>query len=414
MTSRSILALAALLASVSLPYAAANDWVQFRGPGGAGAADMALPDSWSDVENVIWKTPLEGRGASTPVIVGGKVFLTSGVGGANDLTRHVLCLDAATGAMLWDVAVESDLPEVESVREDHGYTSATPVASDSHLFVFFGKSGVFCFGHDGEQLWNTTVGTALNRWGSAASLTLHDDLVLVNACVESEALVALEQATGKERWRAEGLKESWHAPVLAEVDGKAQIIMAQAQYVRAFDADDGREVWNCKSGIAWYVCPQPIVKDGIAYVIGGRSGIGGLAVRLGGGTGDVTSTHRLWNLGQGTNVPSPLIEGDHLYFAHEGKGEAYCVNLESGEFVYQETLSPNPGQIYASPVLAGDRIVYLGRGGRAVIVEADPKFQIVGDATLENGRGVFNASPAIAGGRLFIRSDKFLYCIGKD
>ena len=315
------------------------------------------------------------------------------------------------GKVLWDKTVESELPEVESVREDHGYTSATPVANASRLFVFFGKSGVFSFDHEGQQLWNTKVGSTLNRWGSAASLTLHKDKVLVNACVESEALVALDQATGKEHWRAEGLKESWHAPTLVEVAGKTQIIMGQAQYVLAFDAANGSEIWRCKSGISWYICPQPLVKDGAVYVVGGRSGTGGVAVKLG-GSGDVTKSHRLWTLDQGTNVPSPVIFGDHLFFAHQDKGVAYCVDLKSGEFIYEEPLSPKPGQIYASPVLAGDKIVYLGRGGQAVIVKAGPKFEIAGSAKLEKGRGVFNASPAISDNRMFIRSNKFLYCVG--
>ena len=148
-------------------------------------------------------------------------------------------------------------------------------------------------------------------------------------------------------------------------------------------------------------------------MVGGRSGIGGVAVRLG-GSGDVTESHRLWTLDQGTNVPSPLLFGDHLFYAHQDKEEAYCVDLKSGEFVYKEQLSPGPGQLYASPVLVADKIVYLGRGGQAVIVKAGPEFAIVGGARLENGRGVFNASPAISGNRMFIRSNKFLYCIGKS
>ena len=403
-----------IITALSYSSVCAETWSQFRGQNGAGVAKVSLPDTWSDRENVIWKAPLEGVGASSPVIVGNKVFLTTGVGGSDDLVRHVLCFDAVRGKVLWDRTVESDLPEVESVREDHGYTSSTPVANASRLFVFFGKSGVFSFDHDGNQIWNTKVGNTLNRWGSAASLVLHEDKVLVNACVESEALIALDQATGKELWRAEGLKESWHAPTLAEVGGKTQIIMGQAQYVKAFDAANGSEIWHCKSGIAWYICPQPLVKDGNVYVIGGRSGTGGVAVKLG-GSGDVTSSHRLWTLDQGTNVPTPVIHGNHLLFAHQDKGEAYCVDLKSGEFVYEEErLSPNPGQIYASPILSGDKIVYLGRGGQAVIVKAGPKFEIVGSARLENGRGVFNASPAIADDKMFIRSNKFLYCIGAE
>ncbi len=275
----------------------AEDWLQFRGPNGAGAAQGVLPATWSDTENLLWKAPLEGIGASSPVIVGTKLFLTTGTGGANDLVRHVLCFDTVTGKKLWDKTVESSLPESESIREDHGYTSSTPVADGTHLYVFFGKSGVFCFDHSGMKIWNTGVGTQLNRWGSAASLTLLGDQLLVNACVESEALIALDKATGRELWRAPKLRECWHAPfpVTPAAGGGTQIVMAQAQHVIAYDATNGDVVWDCKSGISWYICPQPLMSDGVLYSIGGRSGVGGVAVKLG-GSGEVTESHRLWTL----------------------------------------------------------------------------------------------------------------------
>ncbi len=391
---------------------AAADWPQFHGPGGEGTAEAKLPDTWSDTDNIIWKTPLQGAGASSPVIVGNRIFLTAGVGGANDLVRHVLCLDAVSGKILWDKTVESELPEQEKIREDHGYASATPVANSTHVFVFFGKSGVFCFDHAGKQVWNTKVGPELNGWGSAASLTLFKKTVLVNASVESESLAALDQTTGKEVWKAGGIKESWHAPVLAPgAGGKTEVITALAGEVRSFDADSGKPLWQCKTGIGWYMCPLPLVKDGVLYAVGGRSGVGGLAVRTG-GSGDVTESHRLWTLQKGTNVPSPVIHGTHLYFAHENLALVHCVDLKTGDFVYSERLEPNPGQIYASPVLAGGKLYYIGRGGQAVVVNAAPEFKVVSSAKLENGRGVFNASPAIQGNRLFIRSNKFLYCIG--
>ena len=399
-----------ILSSCLTAAPARADWPCFRGPDGMGTADAALPATWSDTENILWKTPLPGEGASSPVIVGGRIFITAGVGGADDLVRHVLCLDAATGRILWDKTVESDLPEQGKIREDHGYTSATPAADGKHVFVFFGKSGVFCFDHAGKQLWQTKVGSQLNGWGSAASPTLYKGMVLINASVESESLVALDQATGKKLWEAPGIRECWHAPVIAP--GKpTEVITALAGELKSFDVGNGKPLWQCRTGIGWYMCPQPLVKDGVVYAVGGRSGVGGLAVRTG-GSGDVGGTHKLWTLQKGTNVPSPLLHGDHLYFAHENNGAVNCVDLKTGEFVYTERLEPNPGQIYASPILAGGKILYLGRGGQAVIVAASPKFQVLGSARLENGRGIFNASPAFDGGRLFLRSNKFLYCIG--
>lgn len=389
----------------------AADWPQFHGLGGSGKAEASLPDSWSNTEHIVWKTPLPGIGASSPVIVGDRIFLTAATGDAASLQRHVLCFDAGSGKILWDKTVASELPEQEKIREDHGYASATPAATATHVFVFFGKSGVFCFDHSGKQVWHTKVGSALNGWGSAASLTLYKNTVLVNASVESESLFSLDQKTGREVWKATGIRESWHAPVISTGGTVPEVITALAGEVRSFHADTGKPLWQCKSGISWYMCPLPKVQDGVLYAVGGRSGTGGLAVKLG-GSGDVTESHRLWTLQKGTNVPSPILHDGHLYFAHENLGLAHCVDLKTGEFVYSERMDPNPGQIYASPVFAGGKIYYTGRGGKTVVVKAAPKFEVLSSATLEGGRGVFNASPAIQGNRLFIRSNKALYCIG--
>ena len=159
-----------------------------------------------------------------------------------------------------------------------------------------------------------------------------------------------------------------------------------------------------------YMCPTPLTRDGIVYAIGGRNPQNGLAIRAG-GRGDVTGSHLVWKINKGSNVPTPVLHGDHLYFAHENLGVVYCASAKTGEVVYEERLSPNPGQIYASPVLGGGKLYYLGRQGRMVIVAASPKFEVLADNTLENNRGVFNATPAFDGGRLLLRSNRTLYCI---
>jgi outer membrane protein assembly factor BamB len=402
-----------VLPFVALIFASPSraDWPRFHGPAGDGIAATAAPTQWSEEENILWKAPLPGAGASSPVIVAGKLFLTASEGSATDVKRHVLCFDAASGKLLWDKTVASDLPEQDRIREDHGYASSTPVATASRLFVFFGKSGVFALDHGGQQLWNTKVGSQLHGWGSAASLTLHGTTVLVNASVESQSLVALDGNTGQERWRAGGINDSWHAPVVGKAPGgREEIILAMLNEVRGFDAMTGAERWRCKTSIPWYMCPLPIVKDGVVYCVGGRSGNGGLAIQLGGG-GDVTATHRLWVLDKGTNVPSPVAHDGHLYFVHEGRGTLHCVDLKTGEFVFSEEATESRGA-YASLLLAGGKIYSLGRGGKMRIFEAAPELNVLGECTLENGRGMFNASPVADANRLYLRSNRWLYCIG--
>jgi outer membrane protein assembly factor BamB len=398
-----------------------TDWPQFRGPGAMGRGTKALPLTWADNKNIVWKTTLPGPGASSPITLGNRIFITCFTGFATssgepgdmaNLKRHLLALNLADGKIIWDTPTAAELPEQDRIRESHGYASSTPVADSERIYTFYGKSGVFAFDHSGKQLWQTKVGDKLNGWGSATSPVLYKDFVLVNASVESESLVALDKKTGKDVWRAGGVKESWHAPALLKsADGKTEVVQAGIQKVWAFDAENGEPLWRVNTGIPWYMCPTPVTEDGIVYAIGGRTPNGALAIRAG-GKGDVTGSHVAWKIGKGSNVPSPILHDGHLYFAHENLGIIYCVNAKTGDVVFEERLEPNPGQIYASPVVADGKIYFTARGGRTVTVAAKPKFERLGDSTLEGNRGVFNSTPAIAGDRLLLRSNKALYCIG--
>jgi len=409
--------------AVATQTSAQAEWPQFRGLGALGQSDApGLPLTWGDSNNVVWKATLPGPGASSPIVHNGRVYLTCFTGFATssrepgemtNLKRHLLCINLADGKILWNTAIPAEMPEQEKIRENHGYASSTPVTDGERIYTFFGRSGVFAFDLQGKQLWQASVGSKLNGWGSATSPVLYKDHVIVNASIESESLVALDKKTGKEVWRATGVKESWHAPALVTTaDGKTEIVVAVIRKVLAFDPDKGDPLWRCDTGINWYMCPTPVAKDGIVYVIGGRTPNGSLAIRTG-GRGDVTASHKVWSLNKGSNVPSPILHDGHLYFAHENLGIAYCVNAKTGDLVYEQRLEPSPGQIYASPILAGGRIHFLGRGGRSVAIAAKPQFEFLGESTLESNRGVFNASPAIAGKRVLIRSNRALYCLGE-
>ncbi len=410
----------ALVLSLSA-QAASADWSRFRGPEGSGVSTaQGTPLNWSETAGILWKTDLPGPGASSPVVQGDRIYLTSytgfgpGIEGGSleSLQRHLLCFDRTTGKRLWTASVPAELPEQTRIREDHGYATATPVVDADRVYVFWGKSGVFAFDHAGKQLWNTKVGTQLNGWGSAASPVPHGNLLLVNAYVECQSFVALDRTTGREVWRAGNIGDSWHAPVVARPpDGKAEVVAAMSKQIRGLDAETGQELWRADTGNHWYVCPTPVVQDGTVYLIGGRGPTVTMAIRAG-GRGDVTATHVVWKNGKGSNVPSPVLHDGHLYFAHENLGLALCVNARTGDVVYEERLSPNPGQIYASPVLANGKLYYLGRGGITVVLAAEPKFRVLADNRLEGGRGVFNATPAFDGRRLLVRSNRALYCIG--
>lgn len=407
------------LLALAVASVLAQDWSQFRGPGGKGASAEPLPVTWSRTENVVWKAELPGAGTSSPIVVGQKLYLTcySGFnvpgqpGEMSQLKLKLVCLNRADGKILWTKEIAPQLPEQEKIRDGHGYASSTLAADAERLYAFFGKTGVMAFDHSGKELWRTGVGTNLHGWGSASSPLLYKNLVIVNACVESESMVALDAKTGKEAWRASGIKDSWNTPVLGDAGGgRTELIVAVMGKVLGFDPASGQQLWSCATDIGWYMVPSIVVQEGVAYVIGGRNGGGALAVRLG-GKGDVTSTHRLWKVAKGGNVASPVLHGGHLYWINDSSGIAYCADAKTGAIVYEERVD-GASQVYASPVLADGKIYYMSRNGKTAVVAAKPQYERL--ALNEFGdRSTFNASPAIAGGRMFVRSDNHLYCLGK-
>ncbi len=400
--------------------AAADDWPCFRGPGGMGLSDATgLPLKWDASSNVVWKTALPGPGASSPITSGDHVYLTCYTGYAvsgqprgslQQLKRHLIAMRRDTGEIVWNQAVAARLPEEESIR-DHGYAANSPVADADRVYAFFGKTGVFAFDHQGNQLWQADVGSNTSGWGTAASPLLYQDMVIVNASVESESLVALDRTTGRQKWRASDIREAWNTPLVVTADsGRKELVVARHGNVLAFDPGTGAPLWSCETDITWYMVPTPVAADGIVYYLGGRSGTTALAVRAG-GSGDVTATHRLWTSKTGSNVTSPVYLDGHLYWMSEKLGIAYCARAETGELAYQQRL-PRAGQVYASPVLAEGRLYYLTRDGRMLVLAARPEFEQLATSELDDGSR-FDGSPAVDGNRMLVRSGKFLYCLGQ-
>ncbi|MBI1312537.1 PQQ-binding-like beta-propeller repeat protein [bacterium] len=396
------------------------EWTQFRGPTGMGISEATgLPLNWSLDENIAWKTRLPGPGASSPVVFGDRIYVTCYTGyfvpdqpggSLDDLKRHLIAIDRKTGDVIWDKSVKAKLPEEERIR-DHGFAASTPAVDRDRVYVFFGKTGVIAFDHDGNQLWQSDVGSRTHGWGSASSPVLHGDLLLVNASVESESLVALNKSTGQEVWRARGIKEAWNTPLVADaIGGRKEVIIATHGTIQAFDPTNGQQLWTCKTDITWYMVPSVVAHEGVVYCLGGRSGIASLAVRTG-GSGDVTSTHRIWTNNKGSNVSSPVFLGGHLYWMNDQRGIAYAAKSESGDLAYEERVD-RAGQVYSSAVLVDGRIYYLNRDGRTFVVAAKPEFELLATNELRDG-SLFNGSPVVDGRRLLIRSDRHLYCVGK-
>lgn len=406
----------------------AGDWTGFRGSGMRGVSDeTGLALTWSETENLAWRTALPGPGSSSPIVLGERVFVTcySGYGldpnepgDPNDLQRHLVCLRSTDGKLLWDAAVPALLPEdpYRGMLREHGYASQTPVTDGKRVYVFFGKTGVLAFDLNGKQLWHRRVGTDTDqkRWGAATSPALYKSLLFINAWDESKALYAFDTATGRDIWKKDTSETglAFTTPVVAEsADGRVELVVALPAQVWGLDPWTGEQLWYARTGINDDMIPTPVIVDGVAYIHGGGPRQhGSLAVRLG-GEDDVTDTHVIWSSKNVASPPSPVIVDDLMYWA-DAYGNTCCVETRTGELRYRAKLPITERfAIYASAVAAEGRIYIVTRKSGAFVLPAQPEFKILAHNRFASDESDFNGSPAISGKRLFLRSNRFLYCV---
>lgn len=406
------------------PRAGGEDWPRFRGPNGSGvSAEVRLPVTWSDTENVAWKVDLPGPGSSSPIVSGDRVFVTCysgygaeawGPGDPEKLTRHVVCLQLRDGKVLWQEAIPARQPEdpYQGQLTTHGYASSTPAADGQSVFVACGKSGVFAFDGDGKQRWQKSVGTgsAIMGWGSATSLLVYKNLVIVNANAESESLVALDKETGREVWKApaEGYAGSFSTPILVDSAGRQELAVRMPDEVWGLDPDRGGLLWYC-SGVRGAAVPSLVAENGLVYAVGGGpQGAGSIAIRAG-GRGDVSASHVVWRQPTGSYVPSPVLVNGHVHWVDD-RGTAYCLRADTGQQVYRERL-PEAGSVYASAIAADGKLYVVTRRNGTFVLAAGSEFKVLAHNRLSADSTDFNASPAISDGRLLLRSNRGLYCV---
>jgi outer membrane protein assembly factor BamB len=311
---------------------------------------------------------------------------------------------------------------------EHGYASSTPASDGKCLIVFFGKSGVIAFDLQGNQLWQADVGSETHMWGTASSPVIHQDMVIVNACIESKALVGLDKKTGKEIWRAKSIGTCWGSPALVETkDGKTEVVMNWAGKIVGYDPLTGKELWHCDGigaggggggfggggfggGFGGYSSTTPVAKDGVVYAIGGGGPMPGAAIAVkAGGSGDVSQSHVLWRQKSGASTCSPVIVGDRLCWVD---GMLHCLSLEDGKSMQKDRLYDSRGE-YVSAVATGNKLFALTRFDGLFVLDAADKFAKLDRYEFTGDKSIFNASPAVSNGRLYLRSNEYLYCIGK-
>ena len=422
-------ALTLALATPSLLTAAGNDWPRFLGPTGAAiVTESKVPLKWSDTENLLWKADMPGPGASSPIVLGDKVFVTCWTGygdkpGADDLrqlVRHLLCLNRADGKVLWDAKVPSAAAEdpFTGFITEHGYATHTPVTDGERVYVFFGKSGALAFDLQGKQLWQTSCGTSSGqrRWGSAASPIIHGNLLIVNANDESQTIFGLDKTTGKVVWKAEGdFGMAYGTPNILKRDGVDDLVIAVPQELWGMNPDTGKLRWYATHGLTGNVSPCLVPGGGdTVYVFGGFPATRSTAIKLG-GKGDLGTQAILWNSSASSYVPTPILKDGHLYVIND-QGFAICIDAQTGKDMYREraTMGSRGGgkPFYASPVLIGDKLVCVSRRNGAFVLAAKPTYELLSTNEFASDTTHFNGTPAVSGDLLILRSNKAVYCVG--
>jgi len=415
-------------------------WPGFRGPGLRGVATEATPPlKWTENENLAWKVALPGPGSSSPIVFGNRVCVTcysgygaylEGGGDFHQLEHHVVCFDRRSGKEVWDCAVSGPLKKkARAVQvKEHGFASPTPVTDGEAIYAYLGKAGVVAVDLEGKVRWHADLGApspdappATNsvkrkgktiplRWGAAASPVLFGDLVIVNASEESNSVRALDRRTGALRWKYESanLEGCATTPVVVGGPGHEVLVVCLGGEVWGLAPRTGERIWRVETGSRGGIAPTPVADAANVYTFGGSGQ--SFAIRFGPMQGG-DEARVVWK-GQNLGIPSPLLINGKLFLVRSN-GVAVCLDAGTGEVVHKVRLEGPTGTIYASPLLAGDRLYVVTRFKGTFVYSADGQFKLLAHDKLDD-ESQFNASPAAIGNEIFLRSDRYLYCLRPD
>lgn len=407
----------------SITFVRADSWPSWRGDilGSGKVAKSDLPLEWGTEKNVKWRVDLPEAGNSTPVVFGGKVFVTQPLSG--DKTRNLMCFSQADGSLLWQKGIT--YTDEERTHRSNPFCSASPAVAENFVVVSHGSAGVVAYDHEGAELWKRDFGAIDHVWGNSSSPVIYEDVVVhYHGPAENAVLYGLNKQTGETLWKWEepvwepgertdgfggrsekGVIGSFSTPIVVEAGDRVELIMSFPMELKAFDPISGEVLWTCE-GLNPLVYTSPVYDDGIVVAMGGYQGTS-IGVKVG-GNGDVTDSHRIWqevrhNGGIGTGV----AKDGKLYYQDAG-GIAFCDDMKTGKTLWKSRL-PGAGKSWGSFVLAGDRIYTLSQAGDSVVFEASPEgFKVIAQSDLSEHT---NSSIAPAGGQLFIRTHEALWCI---
>src|SRR5262245_3499728 len=422
-----------------------DHWPQWRGPFFNGLARGDAPTDWNDTKNIKWKASIPGRGFSTPVIWGDRIFLTTAVptgkpaaqpiadqagaansqgarragGDAGPQAEHrfeVLCLDRKTGKLLWQKTAKVAVPHEGYHRQYGSFASNSPSTDGRYVYVSFGSRGIYCYDFNGKLIWEKDLGIQMKMrlaFGEGSAPLLMDDRLIAVFDHEAGAsfIVALDKRTGKELWRvARDEGSSWSTPLAIQHNSRTQVVVAATKKVRSYDAKNGELLWEA-AGLGANVIPVPVYSDGLVYVMSGYRDPRLMAVRLG-KEGDLTNSDSIvWNQTRGlAYTTSPVLHEKRLYVVTDN-GMISAFNAVTGEPFYSQVRLPGSYNFKASPVAANGKLYLATENEDVVILKLGEKFEVV--ATNKLTDQVFIATPVIADGEIFLRGQNTLFCISE-
>ena len=425
------LAISAAVLSAMWTFASADvpEWPQWRGPLNTGMAVGDAPVQWG-ASGIRWQLPIPGRGHSTPVVAGNRMFLTTAVptgkgssprtggragGGADAGLEHrfeVLAIDRITGKLLWQRTATVATPHEGYHRTYGSFASNSPVTDGTRVYAFFGSRGLYAYDVDGTLAWKKDFGVQMRMdlaFGEGTALTLHDGRLLLHFDhLDTGFLVMLDPATGREIWRTKRTERyNWAAPYVATHGGSRQIIMS-GETVRSYDFETGRLIWEA-AGLGENSIPQPVQHNDLVFAMSGHTIRMLMAIRLG-RNGTLTGTDSIaWSTARGAAyTPSPLLHEGRLYVVTDN-GMVSCFDAATGKPYYQQARLPRPYSFKASPVGAAGKFYLATEEGDVVVVRMGDRLDVLATNTFDDQS--FIASPVIVDGTIYLRSRTHLFAI---
>jgi outer membrane protein assembly factor BamB len=408
MNRRSCL-LSSLVLVIVCVNARAEDWPQWRGPRFDGTStETGIPLKWSETDNIAWKTPIPGKGHSSPIIFGDRIFVTSAL--FDEGKQMLLCLDRKTGKILWTQEQACKLQA--KIHKLNSHASSTPATDGKFVFWTFHDQPAFvccCYDYDGKLLWKKSPGEFYSVHGFCSPPILYKDMVILNGDQDKKNayLVALDKATGEEKWRANrpGIR-SYCPPVIFDIHGKKEMIFAGSNCTAAYDPDTGKQIWVIDGPTEQYVA-SAVYKNDVLFMTYGFPLRGHIGINPE-GTGNITKTNILYNFspGRGGYVPSPIAHGDY-FFNVSDEGFGTCREAKTGKLMWDQRMGRHHT---ASFISSGDYLYIPDDDGNTWVLKAGPTYELVQKNPI--GEEVY-ASLAVSRGQIFLRGLHTLFCIGK-